>query len=255
MNLNKREFLQVLGAGAVSGMGLSAWAQADATRAGQALYDVPAFGNVSLLHMTDCHAQLLPLYFRDARKLEMSEIGWALPWIYFMSGVGSVTAGWIATVDQVSEGRAILGYGIGDVGAVVSLRIHTHVSQDAIRLFGFATALELQLFERLIGISGIGPKVGLAVLSGIEPSGLVTAIQRGDVARLVAIPGVGKKTAESTNTDIKRFKDQLALGDMDTVTPRREFEDGKVIVEYSYREPYSGNEVVELSAGELEEIV
>lgn len=65
MNLNKREFLQVLGAGAVSGMGLSAWAQADAQRAGQAMYDVPAFGNVSLLHMTDCHAQLLPLYFRE----------------------------------------------------------------------------------------------------------------------------------------------------------------------------------------------
>jgi sulfur-oxidizing protein SoxB len=65
MNLNKREFLQVLGAGAVSGMGLSAWAQSDATRAGQAMYDVPAFGNVSLLHMTDCHAQLLPLYFRE----------------------------------------------------------------------------------------------------------------------------------------------------------------------------------------------
>ena len=65
MNLNKREFLQVLGAGAVSGMGLQAWAQADASRAGQAMYDVPAFGNVSLLHMTDCHAQLLPLYFRE----------------------------------------------------------------------------------------------------------------------------------------------------------------------------------------------
>ena len=65
MNLNKREFLQVLGAGAVSGMGLSAGAHADARRAGQATYHVPAFGNVSLLHMTDCHAQLLPLYFRE----------------------------------------------------------------------------------------------------------------------------------------------------------------------------------------------
>jgi len=65
MNLNKREFLQVLGAGAVSGMGLSAWAQADANRAGQAMYDIPAFGNVSLLHMTDCHAQLLPVFFRE----------------------------------------------------------------------------------------------------------------------------------------------------------------------------------------------
>jgi S-sulfosulfanyl-L-cysteine sulfohydrolase len=65
MNLSKREFLQVLGAGAVAGMGLSRWAQADAATASEALYDVPRFGNVSFLHMTDCHAQLKPVYFRE----------------------------------------------------------------------------------------------------------------------------------------------------------------------------------------------
>ncbi|MBA2672893.1 thiosulfohydrolase SoxB [Ramlibacter sp.] len=65
MDLSKREFLQVLGAGAVAGMGLGRWADADAQTAGNVLYDVPAFGNVSLLHMTDCHAQLLPIYFRE----------------------------------------------------------------------------------------------------------------------------------------------------------------------------------------------
>jgi S-sulfosulfanyl-L-cysteine sulfohydrolase len=65
MNLSKREFLQVLGAGTVAGMGLGRWANADAATAGDALYDVPRFGNVSVLHMTDCHAQLKPVYFRE----------------------------------------------------------------------------------------------------------------------------------------------------------------------------------------------
>jgi Holliday junction DNA helicase RuvA len=94
-------------------------------------------------------------------------------------------------------------YGLGDAGREVALRVHTHVREDAIALFGFATALELDLFERLIGISGIGPKVGLAVLSGIEPQELIGAIQRGDLARLTAIPGVGKKTSERIVLELK----------------------------------------------------
>jgi S-sulfosulfanyl-L-cysteine sulfohydrolase len=65
MNLSKREFLHLLAAGSAAGMGLGRWANADAASAGEALYDVPRFGNVSLLHMTDCHAQLLPIYFRE----------------------------------------------------------------------------------------------------------------------------------------------------------------------------------------------
>ena len=65
MNLSKREFLQVLGAASVAGMGLARWAEADAAEAQQGLYDVPRFGNVSLLHMTDCHAQLRPIHFRE----------------------------------------------------------------------------------------------------------------------------------------------------------------------------------------------
>jgi Holliday junction DNA helicase RuvA len=87
-------------------------------------------------------------------------------------------------------------YGLGEPGAEVALRVHTHVREDALALYGFATVLELDLFNRLISISGIGPKLALAVLSGIEPPDLVAAIERGDVARLTAIPGVGKKTSE-----------------------------------------------------------
>src|SRR5579871_6813474 len=87
-------------------------------------------------------------------------------------------------------------YNVGEEGSEVALRVHTHVREDALQLYGFLTTLEQQLFERLIGVSGIGPKLALAVLSGIESSELVGSVQRGDVARLTRIPGVGKKTAE-----------------------------------------------------------
>jgi holliday junction DNA helicase RuvA len=94
-------------------------------------------------------------------------------------------------------------YGLADPGADVSLRIHTHVREEALTLYGFATLLEQELFERLIGVSGIGPKVALAVLSGIEPRDLMRAIERGDLARLTAIPGVGKKTSERIVLELK----------------------------------------------------
>jgi Holliday junction DNA helicase RuvA len=94
-------------------------------------------------------------------------------------------------------------YGLGEPGSEVALRIHTHVREDALLLYGFATALEQELFERLIGVSGIGPKVALAVLSGIEPEELIHAIERGDLARLTAIPGVGKKTSERIVLELK----------------------------------------------------
>ena len=94
-------------------------------------------------------------------------------------------------------------YGLGERGSDIALRIHTHVREDALLLYGFATLLEQELFERLIGVSGIGPKVALAVLSGIEPQELIRAIERGDIARLTAIPGVGKKTSERIVLELK----------------------------------------------------
>ena len=94
-------------------------------------------------------------------------------------------------------------YGLGEPGADVSLRVYTHVREDTLALFGFATALELQLFERLIAISGVGPRLALAVLSGIEPPDLIRAVRNGDVARLTGIPGVGKKTAERIGLELK----------------------------------------------------
>ena len=100
-------------------------------------------------------------------------------------------------------------YGLGEPGAGIALRIHTHVREDAFVLYGFATLLEQELFERLIGVSGIGPKVALAVLSGIEPQEFIRAIERGDLARLTAIPGVGKKTSERI---VLELKDRLPRG-------------------------------------------
>jgi Holliday junction DNA helicase RuvA len=113
-------------------------------------------------------------------------------------------------------------YGLGDTGSEIALRIHTHVREDALSLYGFATLLEQQLFERLIGVSGIGPKVALAVLSGIEPPDLVRAIERGDLARLTAIPGVGKKTSERIVLELKDRlpRVQIAAGSAEAAAPK-----------------------------------
>jgi len=87
-------------------------------------------------------------------------------------------------------------YELPEVEKPASLWIHTHVREDALSLFGFLTERERSLFLLLLGVAGIGPKVALTVLSGIPPSELVAALRKQDVRRLVAIPGVGKKTAE-----------------------------------------------------------
>jgi Holliday junction DNA helicase RuvA len=94
-------------------------------------------------------------------------------------------------------------YALGEIGAPVTLRTHTHVREDVLALYGFLTRLEQDLFERLIAISGVGPKLALAVLSGIEPPELIRAVRTQDVARLTSIPGIGKKTAERIALELK----------------------------------------------------
>jgi Holliday junction DNA helicase RuvA len=101
-------------------------------------------------------------------------------------------------------------YDVGEEGADVALRVYTHVREDALQLYGFLTDFERQVFERLIGISGIGPKLAVAVLSGVDSRDLVAAVQRGDVARLTAIPGIGKKTAERIVLELRDRLSQLA---------------------------------------------
>lgn len=89
------------------------------------------------------------------------------------------------------------------IGERASLHVHTHVREDAILLFGFTTAEEKALFERLITVSGIGPKLALVVLSGLPLPELVGAIAAQNVARLSTIPGVGKKLAERLGVELK----------------------------------------------------
>ncbi len=95
-------------------------------------------------------------------------------------------------------------------GNEVSLLIHTHVREDTLALFGFMTQTEKRLFEKLLGISGIGPKLAITVLSGLPPERLVTAIHAQDHATLTRIPGVGRKTAERIVLELKDKLQELA---------------------------------------------
>ncbi len=95
-------------------------------------------------------------------------------------------------------------------GVEVTLHIHTHVREDQLALFGFSETQEKRLFEKLLTISGIGPKLAITVLSGIDSSRLVTAIRSGDHATLTKIPGIGKKTAERVVLELKDKLDDLA---------------------------------------------
>jgi Holliday junction DNA helicase RuvA len=96
------------------------------------------------------------------------------------------------------------------VGTEVALHVHTHVREDQLALFGFWTARELELFERLIAVSGIGPRLAQVVLSGMAVDDLVAALAAGDLARLTRIPGVGKKTAERMVVELRDKLRELA---------------------------------------------
>jgi Holliday junction DNA helicase RuvA len=93
------------------------------------------------------------------------------------------------------------------VGGEVALHIHTHVREDIIALYGFLRPAEKTLFEKLITVSGIGPKLAITVLSGMAADEMVSAIRGNDIARLTRIPGVGKKTAERM---VLELRDKLA---------------------------------------------
>jgi Holliday junction DNA helicase RuvA len=115
-------------------------------------------------------------------------------------------------VDVVGVGYQIfiplnVFYRLPEIGAPVSLQIHTHVRDDALQLFGFQDLAEKQIFLLLISVSGIGPKLAVNILSGIPAEELARALKVGDQARLVAIPGVGRKLAERM---IVELKDKLA---------------------------------------------
>lgn len=117
--------------------------------------------------------------------------------------VGGV--GYLATVPRGTMAR------VGEPGTEVSLHVHTHVREDSLALFGFLTSLEKQIFERLITISGVGPRLAVTVLSGLSPEALAAAVGQGDLKSIQAIPGVGKKTAERMVLELKDKLDGLGL--------------------------------------------
>jgi holliday junction DNA helicase RuvA len=101
--------------------------------------------------------------------------------------------------------------GLGTLHAEATLLIHTHVREDQLSLYGFVTAREKHCFELLISASGVGPSLALKILSGMSIEELVPAIRRGDLAQLVRIPGVGKKTAERM---VVELRDKLTAVDV-----------------------------------------
>ncbi len=102
-------------------------------------------------------------------------------------------------------------YELDGEGATVSFRIHTHVREDALALFGFLTEIEEMLFQRLLSVAGVGPSLALKVLSGLEPSDLVDAIRNSDLRKLGSIPGVGKKTAERLVVELKEKMPEMPV--------------------------------------------
>ena len=102
-------------------------------------------------------------------------------------------------------------YVLGEIGSQVSLKIHTHVREDALQLFGFASLRDKELFLKLLSVSGIGPKVAITMLSGMASAELINAISKNDLGRLTAIPGVGRKTAERVVVELRDKLGKIAL--------------------------------------------
>lgn len=119
--------------------------------------------------------------------------------------------------------------------AEVELVIHTHVREDALQLFGFATDRERQLFLRLIAVSGIGPRLAQTILSGMAPGDFVAALGRGDVRALTSIPGVGKKTAERMVLELKDKVRDLAGPDQPKPAQAAENDLVAALVNLGYR--------------------
>lgn len=106
-------------------------------------------------------------------------------------------------------------YELEENGSDVSLRIYTHVREDTLQLFGFKTAREREIFLQLITVSGIGPKLGITVLSGMSADDLVGAIRTNNLARLNSVPGIGKKTAERLVIELRDKIAQLSSPELE----------------------------------------
>jgi len=132
-------------------------------------------------------------------------------------------------------------YVLPKIGESVTFRIHTRVREDELKLFGFLTEEEQAIFEKLITINKVGPKLALGILSGMSPANLLTAVMSNDAARLSAIPGVGKKTAERLTLEMKDKLSDLTFGmehQPDAESPGGSYEDAlSALVNLGYKKP------------------
>ena len=106
-------------------------------------------------------------------------------------------------------------YELADPGSNVQLRIYTHVREDALQLYGFKTSRERELFLRLISVSGIGPKLGITLLSGMSADEMIASIRTNNLAKLTLIPGVGRKTAERLVMELRDKVTSLSSADLE----------------------------------------
>ncbi|NMC72909.1 MAG: Holliday junction branch migration protein RuvA [Geobacteraceae bacterium] len=133
-------------------------------------------------------------------------------------------------------------YELPETGAQISLAIYTHVKEDAISLYGFRTPAEKNFFQLLISVSGIGPKMGKDILSNVQVDELAAAITRGDLARLSAVPGIGKKTAERMVLELRdkvlKMEIAPAAADGESAAPATGIEEdvASALVNLGYKE-------------------
>ncbi len=127
--------------------------------------------------------------------------------------------------------------GLPPLGAEVALFIHTHVREDALALFGFLRAQEKQLFEKLLSVSGIGPKLAVTILSGMEADTMVAAIKGNNVAALTRIPGIGKKTAERMVLELRDKLDAFGIPAAAAVASPVEEDVISALVNLGYQRP------------------
>ncbi|HKG60739.1 MAG TPA: Holliday junction branch migration protein RuvA [Pyrinomonadaceae bacterium] len=106
-------------------------------------------------------------------------------------------------------------YDLDDLGSTVQLRIYTHVREEAIQLYGFKTARERELFLKVISVSGIGPKLGITLLSGMSADEMIASIRTNNLARLTLIPGVGRKTAERLIVELREKVAELSSAQLE----------------------------------------
>ncbi|HBA88726.1 MAG TPA: Holliday junction branch migration protein RuvA [Geobacter sp.] len=147
-------------------------------------------------------------------------------------------------------------YALPAEGGAVSLQIHTSVKEDAINLYGFRTQLEKEMFQLLIGVSGVGPKLATGILSNSEPVELANSLVDGNLARLSAIPGIGKKTAERLVLELKEKVKKMGMAQAQpgaaSVPAKQEIRDDVIsaLINLGYKESAVQKALAELKVTE-----